>query len=172
MNSSFFISDPLDHRFRRKKSWSLPACYFFKFFIMTKHQVGILLSSCIAVPLTLLRWWWRNTLICFPLCWSRQTSLFVIWNRGKDCIWVRGVLHHFVIGCAHKTTPCLLCLKFSFSWTKKKDHCLVILHFIFASSASSDAIIFLLFIELLSPTWHMNIHCIFTTVVLLLSTIT
>lgn len=105
-----------------------------------------------------------------PLYWSLQTGLFVIWNRGKDCIWVRGMLHHFVIVCAHNAAPILLCLKFSLSWTKNKGLCQVWSHFHIASSAPSNATIFLLS-KGLAPTWTKSMHCVFATVVFLLPTI-
>lgn len=104
-----------------------------------------------------------------PLCWSLQTGSFAIWSRGRDCIWVRGTLHHFAIVCAHKVTPLLLCLKFFLSWIKNKGLCLVWSHFNVASSASSDATAFLLS-KGLSPTRTKNIHCVFATVVFLLPT--
>lgn len=107
-----------------------------------------------------------------PLYWSLQTGLFVIWNRGKDCIWVKGMLHHFVIVCAHKAAPILLCLKFSFSWTKNKGLCLVWSHFHIASSAPSNATTFLYPKGSPQHEQRTYIHCVFATVVFLLPTIT
>lgn len=95
-----FISDPPNQESLSVKPKNL---FFYTFPRWLQGQASSALQEYTVVLFTLLRWWWLNLFIRFSPQNSLKTSSFAIWNRGKDCSYVKALLHHSVVGCAHKT---------------------------------------------------------------------